>query len=70
MTPIHCEVCNTEYAWLSGQPCLDCVKARHRAAISHKCSCPKRLKQPITHKVYSRVWIACKRCFGTIKQLA
>ena len=49
--------------------CMGCVKARHRAAISHKCSCPKKLKRPreVTNKI--RQWIACDRCLGAIKQL-
>lgn len=51
-------------------PSMATVKARHRAAMSHKCTCGK-LKDPTEVKhVGSRSWISCHRCLGQIKQLS
>lgn len=51
-------------------PSMATVKARHRAAMTHKCGCGK-LKDPTEVKrVGSRSWISCHRCLGSIKQLS
>lgn len=50
-------------------PSMDTVRARHRAALSKRCSCGK-LRHPETKSVGSRVWVACKRCLGTIRQIS
>ena len=50
-------------------PCWDCVKARHRAALTHKCSCGKKRRERIC-STGSRKWIACDRCLGSYKQLS
>ena len=50
-------------------PSMAVVRARHRAAMDHRCHCGK-LKDPTEVKrIYSRTWIACHRCLGQIKQL-
>lgn len=51
-------------------PSLETVKARHRAALTHKCGCGKLRDPSEIHKAYSRTWISCLRCLGTIKQLS
>ena len=65
-----CDACGERtFAWVN--PCMPCVKARHRAAVTHRCACPKRLKRPTEVKqIGSRRWIACERCLGTIEQLS
>ena len=51
-------------------PSMDVVRARHRAAMDHKCHCGS-LRDPSTEKrIGSRRWISCERCFGQIKQLS
>ena len=51
-------------------PSLETCRARHRAAMSGKCSCgKKRDPNPQVKRVGSRTWTSCDRCFGTIKQL-
>ncbi len=51
-------------------PSMETVKARHRAALSHKCSC-RKLKDPTeVMRIGSRRWISCHRCLGQIKQLS
>lgn len=48
--------------------CMPCTKARHKAAISHKCSCGKQRRE--TKVDYGhRQEIRCKRCLGLVKQL-
>ena len=49
-------------------PSMATVRARHRAAMSGKCSCG-RLRDPVEKKAYSRHWVSCLRCLGTIKTL-
>lgn len=51
-------------------PSMTVVKARHRAALTHKCSCGKMKDPTEVKKVGSRTWISCHRCLGTIKQLS
>lgn len=51
---------------LSG-PCLDCARARHRAAMDGRCHCPRRLRRPAARSHLRRSWTACERCFGTIR---
>lgn len=51
--------------------CMDCTKARARTVANHgKCSCGSKRKPGKVMKVYSRSWISCNRCLGTIKQLS
>jgi hypothetical protein len=45
------------------------VMARHKAVLTHRCSCGK-LRDPVEKKAFSRHWLACLRCLGTIKQLS
>jgi hypothetical protein len=51
--------------------CMECVKARARAAMTHRCGCGKK-KRPtgVLGRPRQRQWIACHRCLGTIKQVA
>jgi len=50
-------------------PSLETVKARHKAALSGRCHCGKKKDPTEVQKAYSRTWISCRRCLGTIKQL-
>lgn len=50
-------------------PSLATCRARHRAALDHRCHCGK-LRDPGTKlRIGSRSWIPCHRCLGTITQL-
>ncbi len=49
---------------------LEVCKARHRAAVTHKCSCGKLRDPSDVKRIGSRSWISCERCFGQIKQLS
>jgi hypothetical protein len=48
--------------------CMACTRARHRAAVTHRCSCG-RLRRPRQVSHLGRVWIACDRCLGTSRQI-
>lgn len=48
---------------------MDCVRRRHRAAISHKCGC-RTQRWAKRCQTGSRAWIACTRCCGTIRQIS
>jgi len=51
-------------------PSLKTCQARAKAAFGRGCKCGK-LKDPTeVKKAYSRRWISCHRCLGTIKQLS
>ncbi len=50
-------------------PSMATVMARHKAVLTHRCSCGK-LRDPVEKKAFSRHWLACLRCLGTIKQLS
>ena len=51
--------------------CLDCVKARAKAAFGGRCTCgKKRNENPTLHKIGSRMWHTCDRCLGTTRQLS
>jgi len=67
---VRCSACQDTLVIPSHDPCFDCIKARHKAALTHKCSCPKRLKRPrtVTNKI--RTWVSCDRCLGTIRQIS
>ena len=60
-----CEACEREVIF--HDICWDCVRARHRAALSHRCTCPKALKFPKEIKQAGEVRIKCGRCLGAIK---
>jgi hypothetical protein len=48
--------------------CMACARARHRAAVTHRCVCG-RLRRPRTVSTGIRTWVACDRCLGTIRQI-
>lgn len=50
--------------------CMPCTRARHRAAVTHRCTCPKSAKRPKRCQTGSRVWESCLRCLGSIRQLS
>lgn len=64
--------------------CMNCVKARHRAAMDNTCKCGRQAvpEAPVTVGGYKvrvdgevknaggRTFIPCKRCLGTIKQIS
>lgn len=51
--------------------CLDCTKARARAAFTHRCACGRKARPTdVKGTPGRRQWIACFRCLGSIRQLA
>jgi len=49
--------------------CMDCTRARQRAAMSHKCVCgPKKVRLSPLHRIGSRTWVSCLRCLGQVAQ--
>lgn len=69
-----CEGCEKELppvdVVMGWNVCMDCTKARHRAVVARKCICGKKRRNSEVHKAYSRRWISCLRCLGTVKQLS
>ena len=65
--PLMCPVCGRPggLVLLDGGPCMDCVVARHRAAITKRCSCPRSRRQWRTVTTPVRTWTSCDRCLGT-----
>lgn len=53
-----------------GGPTIEVVRARHKAAVTHKCSCGKKKDPTEIKRIGSRSWINCYRCLGQIKQLS
>ena len=53
-----------------GEIALEVVKARHRAALTHRCTCGRKCLESEVHEVGSRRWITCHRCLGTVRQLS
>lgn len=62
-----CEGCGAEGFF---SVCMGCVRARHRAAVTRRCSCRKGLRREVPKKHLRREWISCERCFGTVRQIA
>lgn len=51
--------------------CLDCTKARARAAFTRRCTCGRRARPTgVKGRPGARQWVACERCLGTIRQVA
>lgn len=69
-----CEGCGVQLGVVEAahyHVCLACTRARHAAVLNRGwCRCGRRAVPGDTLKMYSRVWIPCKRCLGTIKQLS
>lgn len=67
-----CQGCGTPLSpveALRWQVCLDCTKARHRAATNRgRCSCGTKRRDRLV-ETRSRSWIACDRCLGVIAQV-
>lgn len=53
-----------------GEISLDVVRARHRAAMTHRCGCRSKALPSELKRVGSRSWISCNRCLGTIRQVS
>ena len=69
MSTFTCTVCGKPCGFLN-DPCMACVRVRARAATTGgRCRCGRDAIPGATRKVYSRSWIPCDRCLGTIKQL-
>ena len=51
-------------------PSMDVIKARHRAAVTGKCSCGVLRDPREVSNGLGRRWLSCDRCLGTIKQLS
>jgi hypothetical protein len=49
--------------------CFPCTRARHQAVLKGRCACgsSRRPADAVSH--LGRVWIPCRRCLGTIRQL-
>lgn len=47
--------------------CMPCVKARHRAAVTRRCSCGRKRREVLKAHL-GREWISCERCLGTVRQ--
>lgn len=74
MTDLLCPVCGKPggLVLLDGKPCMDCIRSRQRTATTgSRCKCGKQ-KQPteVLGRPGARQWISCKRCLGTIRQVA
>ena len=69
-----CEGCGDSFRnFLDQHPvCMDCVRARHRAATTTRggCKCGRKARPTEEKAVGSRRWISCFRCLGQIRQLA
>ena len=69
----HCHGCDRPLTGFLDElydVCMDCTKARHRAVVNGKCTCGRKAKPGATCKAYSRTWIPCQRCLGTIRQVS
>lgn len=65
-----CDGCLQE-VYSFNNPCMDCIKARHRAVLAGRCACGrKRRENPTIHRVGSRTWKTCDRCLKTTGQLS
>jgi hypothetical protein len=73
-TLIACSGCGGELDMMgmlsAHKVCWGCVKARHKAAMTGRCTCPKSKKVPVPS---TRAWlgrtetrIGCNRCLGVI----
>lgn len=65
-----CEGCNEplgpmDYQW---NVCMPCTEARHRAVLSHKCSCGKKRREKMCDYGF-RKEIRCLRCLGLVRQI-
>lgn len=64
------EPCNPVEAAFSRPMHMECVKARAKAAMTHRCSCGKKKRPSEVHGLpRQRQWISCLRCLGTIEQV-
>jgi len=51
--------------------CFECTKARAKTACTGgRCHCGRKARPGSPRRVYSRSWIPCHRCLGTIRQVA
>lgn len=67
---ISCDGCQKTMLYVGWNVCMDCTRRRHKAVCNRgKCVC-RTEKYGRTCKAYSRTWMSCNRCLGTIKQLS
>lgn len=57
-----------------GEVCFSCCKARQKAAMSNRCTCPKSKRretapQGAVGKKYGRIFTSCERCLGAVSQI-
>ncbi len=69
VTIFACTVCGQACGFLN-DPCMACIRARARAAMTGRCPCGRKAIPGIERAVGSRRWIPCNRCLGTIRQLS
>lgn len=62
---MNCEGCGTQDFF---RVCMGCVRARHKAAMTRRCSCRKAVRREVPKKHLGREWISCERCLGTVRQ--
>jgi hypothetical protein len=65
---VPCSGCG-EPIWKWADPCMPCVRARARAAFTHRCSCGRKRRER-TVSNGSRTWVSCDRCLGSVRQLS
>ena len=74
-----CPVCGSDadlWCAIDGKPCMNCIKARQRAAQDGRCHCGRKAipgEERSTGGINGRSgrrWIPCERCLGTIRQTA
>jgi hypothetical protein len=75
-----CDGCGKEWfnVFCDNGVCMDCVRARAKAAFSGRCSCGRRARPDgvkgavvlFNGRDIGRKFIPCKRCLGVIKQVA
>ena len=70
---MNCDGCGTPLTpveALRWSVCLPCTKARQRAVVSRRCCCGRKRLPGEPCAVGGRQWIPCRRCLGTIRQVA
>jgi len=66
-----CEGCGKPLGLGPWAVCMDCTRARARAATSGwRCRCGNRRREGAERSIGGRRWVPCLRCLGTVRQLA
>lgn len=67
----RCEGCGTPLgAWEAHwRVCMDCTKARARAAFGGRCRCGRKRRERLVGARF-RSWVACDRCLGAVRNVS